>query len=215
MLVYRYFSATFGLEALENERLKITRIAELNDPFELLGPDLSNRKTRDAFRSLKADLDDRYGLLCYSRSWRNPVIWSHYADRHRGICLGFVVPDRLLLPVKYVSERLPSTQLFCGDEPLNEMKTLLCIKFFHWKYESEMRSFVRLDDPDPASGHYYVRFGKELSLKKIIVGSEAEISRKDILSAAQSYNGTLELFKARAAFKSFRVVRNMDDSLWN
>lgn len=215
MLVYRFFSAKFGLEALANGRLRTTRIAELNDPFELLGPDLSNRKIRKAFRSLKADLDDRYGLLCFSRSWRNPVIWSHYADRHRGLCLGFVVPDRLLLPVKYVGERLPSTQLFCGDDPLAEMKTLLCTKFSHWKYESEMRCFVHLDDLDPVTNHYYVRFGQELSLKKIIVGSEADISRKDISSAVHGYNGILEIFKARAAFKTFRVVRNKDDSLWH
>jgi hypothetical protein len=43
-------------------------------------------------------------MLCFSRDWHNPVQWSHYADKHRGICLGFDVPDSLLVPVQYTKE---------------------------------------------------------------------------------------------------------------
>ncbi len=26
-------------------------------------------------------------------AWSNPVIWAHYGDKHRGLCLGFEVPE--------------------------------------------------------------------------------------------------------------------------
>ena len=41
-----------------------------------------------------------------SRSWHNPVQWSHYASKHTGICLGFDVPDEHLGEVTYSRTRL-------------------------------------------------------------------------------------------------------------
>ena len=42
MRVYKFLNAKYGLEALKNRRLKIARISDLNDPFELLGVNLSD-----------------------------------------------------------------------------------------------------------------------------------------------------------------------------
>ena len=33
------------------------------------------------------------GLLCFSRHWYSPALWAHYADNHKGMCLGFDIPD--------------------------------------------------------------------------------------------------------------------------
>ena len=46
-------------------------------------------------------------MLCFSFKWSNPVLWAHYADKHKGICLGFDVPDDNVQRVKYVDTRLP------------------------------------------------------------------------------------------------------------
>ena len=55
----------------------------MNDPFELLSVDLSEPDDRTTFDGLKADLNQTIGVLCFSRGWSNPVLWSHYGDRHR------------------------------------------------------------------------------------------------------------------------------------
>ena len=31
-------------------------------------------------------------ILCFSRNWDNLLLWSHYGDRHMGVCLGFDIP---------------------------------------------------------------------------------------------------------------------------
>lgn len=32
---------------------------------------------------------DQIGILCLTPNWSNALMWSHYADHHRGICIGF------------------------------------------------------------------------------------------------------------------------------
>jgi len=55
---------------------------------------------------MKNELAQERGLLRFSRDWHNPVLWSHYASRHTGLCLGFDVPDDCLGPVSYSRKRL-------------------------------------------------------------------------------------------------------------
>lgn len=107
MRVYHFLKEQYGLEALRKKRLKIARINELNDPFEFMGADLSDLEFREAIGGLKDYLNERWGLLCFSKVWESPVQWTHYANRHKGLCLGFDVPDGFLTKVKYENERLP------------------------------------------------------------------------------------------------------------
>ncbi|HEX9789780.1 MAG TPA: DUF2971 domain-containing protein [Kiloniellales bacterium] len=216
MRVYHFLNAKYGLEALKKRRLKVSRIDDLNDPFEMLGTDLSDRKLRQAFLKTKSDLAKDCGLLCFSKRWRNPVLWSHYADRHRGLCLGFDAPDGLLFSVTYTTKRTAPDKLFSDDQSVKEkeMERILTTKFNHWRYEDEARFFVRLSDMDSYSGHYFFEFSEKLKLTQVLVGAEASISRSDIEEALGKENAYIERLKARAAFKTFNVVRNRKQSMW-
>jgi hypothetical protein len=57
MRVYYLSESTFALSNIALRRVKISRFAELNDPFELLGADLANRFEREAFRRTKEQID--------------------------------------------------------------------------------------------------------------------------------------------------------------
>ena len=92
MRVYRFLDAQFGLKSLYERRLKISRIEDLNDPFEFLPFDLTHDIMRNHIESVKANAHSSQGLLCFSSSWSNPLIWAHYSDRHKGLCLGFEIP---------------------------------------------------------------------------------------------------------------------------
>jgi hypothetical protein len=159
-------------------------------------------------------------MLCFSSKWSNPVQWSHYADRHRGLCLGFDVPDALLSSVTYCSKRLkPDPKALAemqaeGPAAHEMMLKLVTTKFRHWRYEHEQRLFIGLEEKD-ARGLYFYGFSAELVLREIIFGSEATISRADIKSAIGRTAAGFTAFKAQLAFRSFRVVKQKRDDLWN
>ncbi|MBL7103181.1 MAG: DUF2971 domain-containing protein [Bacteroidales bacterium] len=33
--------------------------------------------------------NDHYGILSLSAKWDNILIWGHYAEKHKGFCIGF------------------------------------------------------------------------------------------------------------------------------
>ena len=208
MLVYHFLNSRYGLEALREGRLKISRIMDLNDPFEFLGVDLANREVRRALKEEKERLSTERGILCFSKSWRNPVLWSHYADRHRGLCLGFEIPRRLLEPVDYVDTRWPVP----ARPDLEFVKRLLFTKFCHWQYEQEWRAFVNLETE--IGGHYFMPFSNDLQPRYVIVGDQSSITRAEVARAVKELSWKVTVFKARAAFRSFDVVRNRSGSMW-
>lgn len=217
MRVYHFVNKEYGLENIQKRRLKIATLNELNDPFELFGVELSEPSLRYAFRVMKNELAQNRGLLCFSKSWHNPVQWSHYADKHRGICLGFDVPDVHLGEVNYSPKRVV-TDIESLKTPrelsFDVVRKLLFTKYHHWKYEKEVRSFVTLDDIDNEKGLYFAKFSEQLSLKEVIVGAMSDISRKELRESLGDLQSSVSQTKARLAFKTFRVVKQWKKELW-
>ena len=54
MRVYQFMKAQHGVNVIKNRRLKISRIRELNDPFEFLGVELSDPQFRKGVMETKA-----------------------------------------------------------------------------------------------------------------------------------------------------------------
>lgn len=217
MRLYHFVSEKYGIENIEKQRLKVSRIEDLNDPFELLGLELADGTLRKRLLNLKHQMSQDRGILCFSRAWTNPVQWSHYADLHRGVCLGFEVSPGLSIPVEYSARRLApeAKQLLTGPITKETMRRVLCTKYSHWKYEQEERIFVSLEASNKDSkGLYFENFSSDLALVTIILGVRSSISRDQINRALRSMSGQVAIFKARLAFRSFRVVRNRDESLW-
>ena len=210
MRVYHFVKEKYGLINLEKRRLKVSIIMELNDPFEFLGAELSDRTFRRAMKETKKSLSKTKGILCFSKNWTNPVQWSHYAEKHKGVCFGFDFPDHLLSEVDYVKERLIHNGAAIDEEL---MLMYLTTKFDHWEYEQEYRSFVELDEKNE-DGNYYVDFSKNLQLKEIIIGCNSKITRSDINNVYSISSPEVEIFKSRAGFKNFEIVRNQNDKLW-
>ena len=99
--VYYLTGAQYAISNIALRRLKVSRFATLNDPFEFLGADLSDPAYRKAVRETKNHVNKDQGLICFSKSWSNPVLWGHYAESHTGIALGFDAPRTKLKEVFY------------------------------------------------------------------------------------------------------------------
>jgi hypothetical protein len=216
MRVYHFLNRKHGLQNIRQRRLKVSTIEELNDPFELLGISSKNPDVRQAYQDTKAGLAKYSGILCFSGNWRNPVQWSHYADHHRGICLGFDVTVQLE-PVTYAPRRLkPNLEAMRtgGAAAQIHMQQMLTTKFSHWRYEDERRLFVRLKTKNKKTGLYFFHFSKQIALKEVIVGSNSTITRAELRRALGNLATIVEVHKARLAFRTFRIVRQRSEKLW-
>ena len=139
MRAYHFLPEKWGLESLKLGRLKLALFEDMNDPFELLGAMVLGANDHVLYSQLKAEIHSIIGVFCFSRKWHNPVLWSHYAEKHRGLCLGFDIPEDWVQEVKYRRTRLrsePENFQPCNDKDTFGYK-LLTTKFRHWEYEDE------------------------------------------------------------------------------
>lgn len=216
MRVYHYVNAQYGLQNLRMRRLKVARLHALNDPFELDAFTVDDPEERRALVTLKNTLDRINGLLCFSERTDNPVQWSHYADRHRGLCLGFDVPDMVLAKVNYLPRRIKVKlkSLLGSPEAEAVVKNYLATKFKHWEYEKERRRWVRLENCKQDGDHHFYPFDDDLVLKEVFVGLDSHISRTELTCTLGSLAQTVDTHKMRPALKSFRVLRQRQKSAW-
>lgn len=216
MRLYYFTTERFGLEAIRDSRLKLARINDLNDPFEFMGLNL-NRADRRTLVKLKNDMSDLFGIICMSGVWNHPLLWGHYAEKHRGLCLGFDVAEKMCEEVKYRTERPTLKDLdydTLGDLNETAMFDLLYTKFDAWKYETEYRLFGSLEVRDPVNDLYFYPFSEDLKLAHVIVGERSSITRDRLASVLGERAGTVTSFKARAGFKRFEVVENKSKKAW-
>ncbi len=218
MRLFYFTTERFGLEAIRDSRLKIARIHQLNDPFEFVGLALYDRGQRKALREWKQEMSKQFGLICMSRSWKHPLLWGHYAEKHQGLCLGFDVPDNnKFKPVRFVDARLTLQDL--GRNNLAEldeddMDKMVHTKFKAWEYEAEYRAFCALEDSDPVSDLYFVPFSQEMRLAQVVVGERSRVTRDRLARVLGRRAGAVSAFKARAGFTKFEVVENKRKSAW-
>ncbi|WP_293855074.1 DUF2971 domain-containing protein [Sphingomonas sp. SCN 67-18] len=216
MRLYHFVDLKWGLDDIRRRRLKIAKLNELNDPFEMLALKTNDVDLRRALAATKQQMAKSTGVLCFSRKWRNPVQWSHYADHHRGLCLGFDVPDGTTEAIRYSRYRIldDGTLTGGGDKAGELMQRLIVTKFAHWKYEDEVRRFMQIDERKRDDKIWYEPFSPTLVLKEVIVGPNSDLTRDDLRNALGSLVGDVEMRKARLAFRTFSVVEQRLASAW-
>lgn len=123
---YHLLSSEHALSDLRYRRLKIAQLDDLNDPFDLWALAQPDPELRKALRGFRRDVAQKFGMVSFSMTWQNPLLWSHYGDRHRGIALGFDLDPAKAKKVSYVEERPqlrkisrtdrdPATSLYFAD----------------------------------------------------------------------------------------------------
>ena len=218
MRVYHFCDEKFGLENLEKSRLKVATIMDLNDPFEMVCYSSPDKEIRSKINDFKAAIASQFGLLCFSQSFQSPVQWAHYANKHKGICLVFDVPEHNMHMVEYKFGRMNFDVAQYADKNKRErsemMQQQLRIKHSQWRYEREVRRIFLLAESDNENGLYFRSFDSVGALSQVIVGCNSDILRHDLEKSLGARKDKVECFKVRTAFKSYKIVRNRDDRLW-
>ena len=200
---------------LPERRMKLSLFSDLNDPFELKPYALADKLLRRVNRALEREYFGKKGILCFSDNWLSPVMWAHYADKHRGVCLGFDVGElageSLAHPVSYSPARLHfeldlTKDLMGIDEQY--VRALLHAKAEQWSYEREYRVVANLEVQDEKTGFYYVEFGDQLQLREIIIGARNEMPVGQMAKLVRGNGAAVQVLKARPGFHQFEVVRD-------
>jgi hypothetical protein len=213
--LYHFTIAKHALDDLRNRRLKIAQFDDLNDPFELKSVNLCNPLHARAFDGIeelnfegyKAAMARKWGVLCFSEEKTDVLQWAHYADRHKGICLGFNVSGSQgkFGRVKYVTERFPFPEK--PDVPFSWK--LLSTKSKVWEYEREWRVFLELKDGvwNEGAGRvlYFADFGPELILQEVILGASSKTSISDVLQAMDGDPETVRVSRMRLSCDKFEL----------
>lgn len=105
----------------------------------------------ESLEGLRLDVQkavDAAGILCLSRPRDDILMWAHYADKHKGLCLEFDGSANCNFfgeaqQVEYVNYR----PWPLDEEPERQMARAILTKSTHWAYEQEYR-IIR---PDRAS----------------------------------------------------------------
>ena len=211
MRVFHFTNTYYGISNLSLKRLKVSRFSQLNDPFELLAADLLDSRDRKALSEFKNTLNANKGMICFSGSWGNPLLWGHYADKHSGMALGFDIPDEYLSPVQYTTQRAKvefdqKTRKIVNGPRL--MDKLLRTKFTDWKYEDERRMFVDLDPTLQEGGNHFVEFSKDLALREVILGLKCDLPASRVRQLLKDVPNPVKVLKAGMALRAFKIIED-------
>lgn len=153
-----YFSTDFLDDPVEIERhvqwyADITRQHRPDIPETFIlrtqeelrsSPTLIAEKIEQVSRAMWPAVSDRYRVYCLGPDVANLLMWSHYAENHKGICLEFSTANTVMCcaqRVEYLQE-FPRMSLHAKDEDDNLVSLLT--KSDVWSYEKEYRLIAQV-----------------------------------------------------------------------
>jgi hypothetical protein len=154
-------------------------------------------------------------VLCLSANNDNLLMWSHYANEHRGVVFQMSClekPDSswsVAREIKY-SKKMPRfvdqqeiRQLICGQaEPRREeiVERTVLTKSIDWSYEQEWRVYIYSQQ----EGFEFLPFEPQ-ELSAVYFGCRiSDPDRAEISALAKTINPTIELFVARKSDREFK-----------
>ena len=202
--LYYYTEKKWGMKILWEKRFKVAQYHEMNDPFELIPFSRTRKQSRYFYdEHVRKYFNQGRGVICFSESWRTILMWSHYAAKHTGMCLGFDVLISSAEKVEYVTALLDDF-VNIVDPELSWLKDgtigkIIRSKYRGWKYEKEWRLPVLLERP--IDKVYYRAFDDHyVKLRQVIIGPHNDMTVQDVADAIHNPDQDVEIFRARAAF---------------
>ncbi|MFM5593107.1 DUF2971 domain-containing protein [Aeromonas veronii] len=160
--IYKYMK--FRPDFFKKPSLRLSQRCALNDPFELspnqdtLDKILEDAHREDFFQQISEYASDEgfddTGIISFTESYNNLLMWSHYADEHKGIVIEFdyhalKTHFNKILSVSNSIERVLYNRerhevLPCTTSPKRNLLT----KSDDWIYEKEHRVITKVSNAD-------------------------------------------------------------------
>ena len=209
MKLYRYRQASVNtFSEIASGKAWHSRYSELNDPFEGLYIN----------RSREGDLDALVSALrtcCFSTRCDSLLLWAHYADSHRGLCLEYELTNDefrgQFFPVRYSNElpvleaiaRFPEGSPNAGHLHLriDREAAIFLTKSKDWAYEEEFRT-IRFAQNPSAPGELGVLPGR---LTGIYFGLRTASTVVTTVDRLLSTDRSIPFFRAELTAGSFTL----------
>lgn len=132
-------------------------------------------------------------FTCFSEENNNPLMWAHYADSHKGICIEYdydKIPKeikRLIFSIIYKEKRYDATQLLAYHNK-NLARNPSFYKSSMWRYEKEWRFRIDRTEIDSiknksvkeinSGSHIFLELSS--TIKSIYFGMNFNFNNKEI-----------------------------------
>ena len=241
----------FRKDYLKSELIRFTQPNDLNDPFECLPikPTLQNLNNlkkeltenvnngnkllqeiintvdynliEKIYSNANTNVNNDIVIFSLSKKWNEILMWSHYADSHRGFCVGYdknhtffnnyISPDsntsKTVLEVIYSADRVQIPMSF-KDKKL-EFEPFIT-KSLNWEYESEVRiiSSISLADLTLKEEPNDICLFKipHSAIKEIILGANI-ISENEIMLNKFCKERNIDIYKSKISEINFEMIR--------
>lgn len=191
--IYSYEGTTEDFEARFLERLEGDPDREQKiETFRNLQrkhPEVWQQKREEMCRNLASQMASETGVFSLAGVPDDILMWSHYADCHKGVCLRFSEAASpgifsIAYPIHYAKER-PVVDII-RDTRWAKVEKALLTKSEHWSYEREWRMIAASvgDAADPGPG---IRTLPTKAVDAVILGAkmapDSEAAVRDIVNA--------------------------------
>lgn len=150
------------------------------------------------------------GVFSLAKRPTCPLMWSHYADQHRGLCLGYSIPEAAMPnihKIHYGGDRLVRASvvedMLNGDEAARQTvdNAVLLKKAKPWAYEREWRLIGPRGNQD-----------SPLELEEVVFGMRCDSAVKyAVVQALEKRDRPVRFFEIRELRSSFILVKRRVD----
>ena len=147
------------------------------------------------------NLRDEFAIFCLSERNDNILMWSHYADRHSGICLEYECDkiNNLILPVIYSNNIIDLSEDILNDNYSAIFKGAL-IKANDWIYEKEWRILHK--NLNIGGDGFLIKFPR---VKSIYLGCNVNKNDKATITELANEKG-IDLYQMKMKKDKFELI---------
>ncbi|NIJ46260.1 hypothetical protein FHR24_002744 [Wenyingzhuangia heitensis] len=230
-VVYKYLDFETGIEkVLKNKTIKFSTPSSFNDPFDCYevlieqkakvsrekqgfsgffktdyeeADKFLRKENAEVFRRLK----EQIRITSFSKCYRNILMWSHYGQKHTGVCIGVstILNKSEFSKVSYETIITPKPFDDLGEKKNNidAINYWLNTKSNDWEYEGEIR-IVSRDMPE------YSKFNSEV-VKEIIFGLKVPSEKvKNKIKELQLYGYEhVKFYQMKEIENEFRIEKKL------
>ena len=139
------------LKAIEQAYIFCASFRDLNDPMEGFWRSTGTLRKRTGYQRFRVEINlnkTQLGICSFSEVHDHELMWAHYADQFRGICIRYDLSQLLAKLGKnatfvrmFYNERTPL--MHSTDTDSHELaRRALSSKSYRWLYEREWRLFA-------------------------------------------------------------------------
>jgi hypothetical protein len=189
VLLYKYRGIQgfrFFTDIILKNRLYAAPYFDLNDPMEgrYLYSQSDGKIDEDMARVLKGE-KEKIRVCSLSRDPNNELMWSHYAEGHKGVAIGVEInsPKYTVRPIIYDGLHRIGRNNFNAGSAIDVLSHKLDV----WEYEAEERIFT--------PNKQYV----DVNIKEIICGSRMSTQDKGFITdLVEKINPSIKIINARS-----------------